>query len=289
MSIMFNPAGKTELLPYENHPAALTTLSQIFTERSFRPRADLIEDFTSRVIHLTSLVQERFHQLPFEEIFQLIGQELRQLVNDFPQADPKTVEMSGVFSQGLIPLLPAIQDNGFGRNRIAALNTPLTGDQLQHICCYNGIVWETDPPSTEDQFSIGALWENIDGISMELTRFHLLSINENDKNVIVSMKLRNEQGQNCVSLVFQKCEQLLSEILQTHDSEIAQIKIGALYWWILQASPWTNGNAEAAEILVAALSNYKSIQLGSWKTDTTLIALTHTLNDFIQLYPFLRE
>lgn len=269
-------------------PALLKNLTQILPEGSYSPRADRIEPFTQQILQIISNLKNDFKSKGFLEIYSQLGKDLRQIVYHFPPQQDK-MKMEDVEQHFSIQFK---DENTFGVFRKAALNWQLTGSFLNTVCSYGAndpfCLWETEPPSADGNFAMGAIWGKIDGSPIELTRFHLASMNENSLNKIVSMKLQ-VAGKDNVSTVLSECKRLFKEILETSSPVLVQHDIAALHWWLIQASPWCQGNAEGAAILVAALSDYNSLPIGDWYPDVELIARTTSLEEFVMRYPSLRR
>ncbi len=290
MSVQFKVfIGKFEL-DFPPQSPLLKELSQILPEGSYCPRADQIGPFTERTLHIIADLKNNFKSKDFFGLFSQLGNDLHQLVYDFPlqQENMKMEDVSTKVS------LKFIDENTFGVFRKAALNWPLTGSFLATVCSYGAhdshVIWETSPPSAEGNIALGAMWRNISGEPIELTRFHLMSMNEHPYNKIVSMRLQDDATrEDNVPRVLNECDRLFKEILQTSDPDLVLRDIAALHWWLIQASPWVEGNAEAAAILTTALSDYKSLSIGDWNADVFVIAQTTPLEEFVKIYHTLRK
>lgn len=87
------------------------------------------------------------------------------------------------------------------------------------------------------------------------------------------------------------CERLYFQILDSRNLEESRLKIAELHWWMSNACPYKRGSASCAEILIAALMQYKNISLKPYVKGVFVdrMALVTSLEEFIQLYPSFRE
>ncbi len=264
----------------------LNKLSQILPEGSYTPKAKVMELFTQRVFGIVNNLKRDFRLKNSFALFSQLGEDLRQLGYDFP---PRVEQIESISRE-------ITKDDTFGCLRKTPINWSLTGPFLAKVCSYGPrdsfFIWEGGFPPEVNNTGMGAIWEKINGKVIELTRFHVFSTNEHKFNSIVSMNLRDDfEGvdNGNMSRVLQECDRLFLNILNARDPDVIQRDIASAHWLMLQASPWSKGNSEAAAIIATALSDYKCFTLGDWIPNVHLIAMTTPLEEFIALYPSLRE
>lgn len=85
-------------------------------------------------------------------------------------------------------------------------------------------------------------------------------------------------------------EQICSADSSVHSSTVKNM-IAELHWWMSQGTFYKRGSAACAEIIVGALEFYKFGAIAPYKSGifADRIALVSSCEDFVRLYPTLRE
>jgi len=149
------------------------------------------------------------------------------------------------------------------------------------------IKWDWYSSKEQDGVCMGVLQAKTHaGKEVKLTKFSFFWHKANGLNSLT------HTAPDQLASIYDECQHLYEKLLTGNLSgqEILDT-IAAIHWWGVQATFCVRGSAAVMEFVVAALALVYGKELQPWKEGVfpDLLALGHHLDEFIRLYPSLRE
>lgn len=145
--------------------------------------------------------------------------------------------------------------------------------------------WEMYSPKEEDGICMGVLLGTThEGKKIKLSKFSFSWEKGHRFNAIT------HTSPSEFALIYKECQYLFDQLNKSSPQD-AQENIAKIHWWCVQGTFWFRGTAAIMEIVTAAMKLVFEKNLDPWKEDVfpDHIALSTHLDEFVKLYPTLRE